>query len=152
MKDETIFDDIRQYTKKKDREQDPHVLVPLILNLGVKKGTISRHLEENKVLCRSSGFNLTNGALSKISREIEHELLIILKQSLKQSVKIYKHYKQHYKIRTINYLHSNILSGKKYLESIGEPLDDFKDMFEKIEIDGIQDDDFIKNYIDYSTE
>jgi hypothetical protein len=152
MKEEILFDDIRQFTKRLDRHQATHPIVPILLNLGIKKGTVSKFLMETKLLGRASGFNLMSGSLSKVNRDIEQQLLVILKQSLQQSIKISKHYKKMHKLGTIEQLNRAILSGKRYLESLDEPMEiDFEGLCKKQNIDGI-DDDFIKNYINYVGE
>jgi hypothetical protein len=152
MKEEILFDDVRQFSKRLDRHQATHPIVPLLLNLGIKKGTVTKFLTEEKMCGRASGFNLMSGSLSKVSRDMEQQLLLILKQSLQQSIKVAKHYKKFHKLGTIEQLNQAILSGKRYLESLNEPMDiDFNGFCEPQDIDGV-DDDFIKNYINYVGE
>ena len=152
MNDKIIFDDIRQFTKRLDKHQATHPIVPILLNLGIKKGTVTKFLTEEKMCGRASGFNLMSGSLSKVSRDMEQQLLLILKQSLQQSIKVAKHYKKFHKLGTIEQLHRAILSGKHYLESLDEPMEiDFEGLCEPKNIDGV-DDDFVMNYINYAGE
>ena len=152
MNDKIIFDDIRQFTKRLDRHQSTHPIVPILLNLGIKKGTVTKYLIEKNLLGRASGFNLMSGSLSRVTKDIEQQLLHILKLSLQQSIKVAKNYKKFHKLGTIEQLNRAILSGKRYLESLDEPMEiDFEGLCESQDI-GIQDDDFIMNYMNYAGE
>ncbi len=151
MNENILLDDVQQFTKRLDKHQATHPIVPLLLNLGIKKGTVTKILLKDNLLGRASGFNLMSGSLSKVNRDIEQQLLLILKQSLQQSFKISKHYKKFHKLGTIEQLNRAILSGKRYLESLDEPIEiDFEGLCEKQNIDGI-DDDFIVNYINHAS-
>ncbi|MBF0192887.1 MAG: hypothetical protein HQL99_17380 [Magnetococcales bacterium] len=144
-----LFDDIRQHLKRSDREQMPHPIIPILLKLGVKKQTVTNYLVERNLLCRASGFNLMNGAISKVSKEIEGQLLDILKLSLQQAILISKNYRKFHQLRSVEHLNTWILNGKRYLETLNEPMViDFHGIGDVKEIDGIQEDIWIK-YIDY---
>ncbi|MBF0380593.1 MAG: hypothetical protein HQL69_06230 [Magnetococcales bacterium] len=150
MNDNILFDDIRQYTKRLDRHQSTHPIVPILLSLGIKKGTVTKYLTEANMCGRSSGFNLMSGSLAKVSREMEEQLLLLLKQSLQQSIKVAKNYKKFHKLGTIEQLNRAILSGKYYLESIDESIDiDFQGLCEPLEIEGITDDGLMA-YIEHA--
>ena len=149
-----LFDDLLKYTKRLDRRcQNPHPIVPILMGLGIQKQTVARHLTDGRYCCRSTAYNLLDSAMPKVSKQLEQQLLVILKQSLVQAVKISKNYKKFYKLNTIEQFNMAIISGKHYLESLDESINDvdFEGLCESQDI-GIQDDDFIKNYINYVGE
>jgi hypothetical protein len=140
MKDETLFEDIRQKLKREDKTQQVHQIVQILLDLGVKRQTVSKMLTDKNICGRATGFKICSGQVPKISKKTEQYLLILLKKSLLESISISKSYRNWHTLRSIEQLHRGILAGKHYLEGLNEPMEiDFQGIGESKEIDGISD-------------
>jgi hypothetical protein len=150
MKNEILFDDIRQNLKRQDKRQMPHPIVPILLSLGVKKQTVTKYLMDEQVCSRGTGFNLMNGEVPKVSMQLEQHLLSVLKLSILQAIKVSKNYRQWHSLKAIESLHNNIISGKKYLESLNESIEiDFEGIGESLDIDGIEESGWM-SYIEHA--
>lgn len=132
MKDEKLFDDIRQNLKRQDRRGDPHPTVSILMQLGVQRNTVTAYLTNEKVCCRATGFNLMNAA-AKVSQTTERHLLDILKKSMIQAITVSKRYRKLHSLRAIERLNTGIKAGKEYLENLDESVDDidYQGMFEQ---------------------
>jgi hypothetical protein len=150
MKDEVLFDDIKKKLKRDDRQRELHPLVPIILDLGIQKGTVTKYLTDEKVCCRATSYNLLNGAVPKISKDVEYQMLDILKRSMQQAITVSKNYRKWHSLRAIEQLNSGIIAGKKYLESLNEPIEiDFEGIGESLDIEGINDQSGWMSYIEH---
>jgi hypothetical protein len=139
MKDETLFEDIRQKLKREDKRKTPHQIVQILLELGVQRQTVSKMLTEEKICGRATGFNLMNGAVPTISRKQEQHLLLILKKSLLEAIAISKSYRKWHTLKAIEQLNRGILAGKLYLEGLNEPIQiDFQGIGDSEEIEGLE--------------
>ena len=151
MKNEVLFDDIRQNLKRQDKRQMPHPIVPILLSLGVKKQTVTKYLMDEQVCSRGTGFNLMNGEVPKVSMQLEQQLLYILKLSLEQGIKVSKNYRKLHTMKAIEHLNNGLISGKRYLESLDEPMEiDFQGLCEPQDIEGIDDQSGWLSYIEHS--
>ncbi|MEO5348322.1 MAG: hypothetical protein H7836_01545 [Magnetococcus sp. YQC-3] len=150
MQENIMFEDIRQNLRRYDKRGTPHQNVTLLLNLGITRQTVSKILVDEELCCRATGFNIMNGTSTKISKKLEQKLLDLLKLSLQQAIIISKNYKKLHNLKSIENLNFAILSAKKYLETLNEPMEiDFQGIGESKEIPGI-DDGWIMKMIDCS--
>ena len=145
MKDEKLFDDIRQNLKREDRRGEPHPTVSILMQLGVQRQTVTTYLTDEKVCCRATGFNIMNAA-AKISKKTERHLLDILKKSMIQAIKVSKNYRRIHSLKAISTLNAGIKAGKEYLENLDESMDeiDYQGMFEQPKEESMEQDFLMK--------
>jgi hypothetical protein len=145
MNEEPLFDDIRQNLKREDKRKTPHQIVQILLELGVQRQTVSKMLTEEKICGRATGFNLMNGAVPTISRKLEQHLLVVLKKSLLEAIKISKSYRKWHTLKAIEQLNRGILAGKLYLEGLNESMEiDFQGIGDSEEIEGLEDSGWLR--------
>jgi hypothetical protein len=150
MKNEVLFDDIRRDLKRQDKRQTPHPIVPILLNLGLQRQTVTNYLVDKNACGRASGYNLMNGEIPKVPMLLEQQLLNILKLSIVQAIKISKNYKKMHTMKAIERLNNGIISAKHYLESLNEPMEiDFDGIGESMDLEGFEQSGWL-SYIEHS--
>lgn len=123
MNTSILFDDVKLQLTKYHKAQFEHPLIPIFKKLGVRPITLWEEIKNENIVSRTTIFNIYNGMTPRISKELESIFSDILKETVKQSVKISQHYKKQFNNKAITELNAGIKEARHYLANINESLD-----------------------------